>query len=180
MTISQVIENTIGREGAYVNHPNDKGGPTRWGITQRIAVKHGYTGDMKTLPRETAKGIYYDEFMVEPGFDKILAISPAIAEELFDSGVNFGTYWPRLWLQIALNAFNNEAKLYPDIREDGDLGPGTLGAFRAYMKTRGLQAEKTMVKALDCQQGARYLEISRNRKANEAFTFGWFVNRVGG
>jgi hypothetical protein len=29
------------------------------GITKRVAVEHGYTGPMRTLPREVAAGIYY-------------------------------------------------------------------------------------------------------------------------
>ncbi|MBZ7417096.1 glycosyl hydrolase 108 family protein, partial [Klebsiella michiganensis] len=34
MTADQIIEGILGKEGGYVNNPNDKGGPTRWGITQ--------------------------------------------------------------------------------------------------------------------------------------------------
>ncbi|MDM4484160.1 glycosyl hydrolase 108 family protein, partial [Klebsiella oxytoca] len=33
MTADQIIEGILGKEGGYVNKPNDKGGPTRWGIT---------------------------------------------------------------------------------------------------------------------------------------------------
>lgn len=45
MTADQIIEGILGKEGGYVDHPSDKGGPTRWGITQTIARAHGYTGD---------------------------------------------------------------------------------------------------------------------------------------
>ncbi len=37
MTADQIIEGILGKEGGYVNNPNDKGGPTRWGITQTTA-----------------------------------------------------------------------------------------------------------------------------------------------
>ncbi|HGV4401999.1 TPA: glycosyl hydrolase 108 family protein, partial [Klebsiella pneumoniae] len=47
MTADQIIEGILGKEGGYVDHPSDKGGPTRWGITQTIARAHGYTGDMR-------------------------------------------------------------------------------------------------------------------------------------
>jgi len=33
--------------------------------------------------------------------------------------------------------------------------------------------------ALNCLQGARYVELARNRAANEAFLFGWLRTRVG-
>ena len=57
MTAEKIIEGILGKEGGYVDHPSDKGGPTRWGITQTTARAHGYTGDMRNLPRETAKQI---------------------------------------------------------------------------------------------------------------------------
>jgi lysozyme family protein len=37
-----------------VDHPADIGGPTRWGITQAVARRHGYTGEMHALPRHMA------------------------------------------------------------------------------------------------------------------------------
>ncbi len=30
MTADQIIEGILGKEGGYVDHPSDKGGPTRW------------------------------------------------------------------------------------------------------------------------------------------------------
>ena len=37
MTADQIIEDHSAKEGGYVDHPSDKGGPTRWGITQTTA-----------------------------------------------------------------------------------------------------------------------------------------------
>lgn len=37
MTIEAMIEATIGKEGGYVNHDDDRGGATRWGITEAVA-----------------------------------------------------------------------------------------------------------------------------------------------
>jgi lysozyme family protein len=42
--IDQLIEEVIGREGGYSNHPADRGGATRWGITEAVARAHGYRG----------------------------------------------------------------------------------------------------------------------------------------
>ena len=178
MTIEAMIEATIGKEGGYSNHPADKGGPTMWGITERIARKNGYKGDMRKLPRDTAVAIYRQEYAIRPGFAAVAEISPAVGEELFDTGVNMGQAVPALWFQMALNALNNGGKLYPDIVEDGDLGPATLAAFKALRKARGADADVVMLKALNCLQGARYIEISRTRAANEAFTWGWLRTRV--
>jgi len=178
MTIESMIEAVIGKEGDYSNHPSDTGGATRWGITERVARKHGYKGDMQQLPRPTAVAIYRQEYLIDPGFAAVAAINAAIAEELFDTGVNMGPSIPALWFQESLNAFNAQGKLYADIREDGDIGPATLAALRAYLKTRGADAERVMLKALNSSQGERYKFLSRSRAANEDFVYGWFRNRV--
>jgi lysozyme family protein len=41
-----LIDALIDREGGYVNHPADRGGPTRYGITEAVARAHGYAGAM--------------------------------------------------------------------------------------------------------------------------------------
>ena len=58
MNIDELIEELIEREGGYINHPADKGGPTRFGITEAVARAHGYAGAMSDLPREEAAAIY--------------------------------------------------------------------------------------------------------------------------
>lgn len=178
MSIETMIENTIGKEGGYSNHPSDTGGATMWGITERVARKHGYRGDMRQLPRATAVAIYRQEYAIDPGFAAVAEISPAIGEELFDTGVNMGPAIPALWFQESLNAFNAQGRLYPDIREDGDIGPKTLDALRAYLRTRGADAVSVMLKALNSSQGERYKFLARSRAANEDFVFGWYRNRV--
>lgn len=173
-----MIEATIGKEGGYSDHPADTGGPTRWGITEAVARRNGYRGDMRKLSRETAVAIYRQVYAINPGFAAVANISPAIGEELFDTGVNMGPAVPSLWLQQCLNGLNDGGRLYPDIREDGDIGTGTLAALSAYLKARGAEGERVMLKALNCLQGARYVELARTRSANEAFLYGWLRTRV--
>lgn len=179
MTINAMIEATIGKEGGYSNHPADRGGETMWGITERVARNNGYTGEMRDLPRDKAVAIFRSEYAIRPGFAAVAEISPAVGEELFDTGVNMGPAVPALWFQQALNALNDGGKLYADIGEDHDIGGGTLAAFRAYRKARGAEADAVMLKALNAMQGARYIELARTRSANEAFAFGWLRTRVG-
>jgi len=178
MTPLQLVDRVIGREGAYVNHPDDKGGETIWGITKGTACRNGYMGPMRNMPRETAIQIYINEYLVRTKFVDVLDIYPKVAEELFDSGVNLGVFWPAVWLQTALNAFNNKATHYADIDVDGALGPASLKALRGYKAKRGAEGETVLLRALNAQQGARYLSITKAREANESFTYGWFLNRV--
>jgi lysozyme family protein len=179
VTIEKMIEATIGKEGRYVNNPADPGGATCWGITERVARAHGYTGRMADLPRERAVAIYREQYAIRPGFAAVAQINPAIGEELFDTGVNMGPSVPAMWLQQCLNALNNGGRLYGDIREDGDIGPGTLGALKAYLKARGAEAESVMLKVLNGLQAAHYVDIARRRAASEAFLYGWLRTRVG-
>jgi lysozyme family protein len=178
VTIEDMIEQTIGREGRYSDNRDDPGGATMWGITAVVARRHGYAGDMRDLPRETAVAIYRQEYAIDPGFSAVAEIDGPVGFELFDTGVNMGPARPALWFQEWLNAFNNQARLYPDIVEDGRIGQNTLATFRRYLATRGADASKVMVAALNCDQGERYKELARARSTNETFVYGWLRQRV--
>lgn len=180
MTIDQIIDTTIGKEGGYSDHPADRGGRTMWGITEVVARANGYTGEMRAMPRDTAKRIYRAQYFEKPGFAAVALVSPRIAEKLFDTGVNMGPAIPALWLQEWLNGLNNGGKDYADIREDGDIGPATVGALGRLIAKRGrAEAERIMLTGLACDQGVRYKQLARSRVANEAFLYGWLANRVG-
>lgn len=86
---------------------------------------------------------------------------------------------PSPWFQQALNALTAQGRLYGDIKEDGDIGPTTLAAFRAYRRARGAEADSVKMKALNSLQGARYIDLARGRQANEDFAYGWLRTRTG-
>lgn len=174
MTKDEIFNNIIDKEGGYVNNPNDKGGATNWGITQSVARAHGYTGDMRNLTREKALDILNADYWTGPRFDQIALVSPTLAAELCDTGVNMGPAVAAKFLQRVLNAMNNQGRLYPDIKVDGQIGPRTITALKSFLTTRGSAATQVMLKALNSLQGARYIELSEQRQANETFTFGWF------
>ncbi|MFN3983729.1 MAG: glycoside hydrolase family 108 protein, partial [Caldilinea sp.] len=118
MNVTQYIEAILQREGGFVDHPYDKGGPTNWGITEHVARSFGYFGDMRQLPRETAFNIYLERYWVQPKFDKVNDLSQSIAEEMLDTGVNMGTGTAAKFLQRALNVLNVQEQHYPDIEVD--------------------------------------------------------------
>ena len=178
-TVEQLIDEAIGREGGYSNHPADRGGPTRWGVTEQVARAYGYAGDMKVLPRETAVDIYRRRYWIEPRFNQVEPIYPRIAEELFDTGINMGPSVAIGFLQRALNGLNRGASDYPDIGVDNRIGPMTLAALKGYKAKRGADGEAVLLKALEALQGERYLALVEKRPANEAFLYGWLANRVG-
>ncbi|WP_432769789.1 MAG: hypothetical protein HEQ22_03315 [Sphingopyxis sp.] len=175
----KLIDEVIDREGAYVNHPADRGGPTCWGITEAVARDNGYTGPMRSLPRSAAAAIYRRLYWQRPGFDKVAARAPQVAAELFDTGINMGTAIAGGFLQRSLNALNRSARDFPDLVVDHDVGARTLSALDAFLKVRGRAAEAVLVRALDALQGERYIALAERRPSQEAFVYGWLANRLG-
>ena len=177
--IEQLIDDLIAREGDYVDHPADKGGPTRWGITEAVARRSGHAGDMRHLPRSDAAAIFRQKYWIAPSFDKVAKQAPRLAAELFDTGVNMGTGIAAGFLQRALNALNRNGSDYPDIRLDRKVGPETLGALDAFLCRRGRGGEDVLRKAIEALQGAHYIRLAETHPSQEAFLYGWIANRIG-
>lgn len=173
-----IFDEILGKEGGYVSHPDDKGGPTKWGITETVARAHGYKGNMRDLTRGQALEILEADYWHGPRFDQVAALSPDIAAELCDTGVNMGPSVAAKMLQRWLNVFNLRGKLYPDMVADGRIGPRTINALRSFLKNRGKDGELVMLVSLNCTQGERYLELAEKREANESFIYGWMKERV--
>jgi len=177
-SIEAAIDALLRREGGYVNHPDDRGGETNWGITVAVARANGYTGPMRDMPRSVAVEIYKRRYWLVPGFDRVAQLSPAVAEELFDTGVNMGPAVATQMLQRALNALNRQRTDYPDLKVDGDAGPATLAALQGFLRVRGREGELVLLKALNGLQCERYIDLAERRPANESFVYGWLRERV--
>jgi lysozyme family protein len=177
--IEALLDELIEREGGYVNHPADRGGPTRFGITEAVARAHGYGGAMAELPRDEAAAIYRRLYWLRPKFDEVAKRSPSLAAELFDTGANMGPAVAATFLQRALTALNRNGRDYPDLVPDGRIGERTLQALDAFLAIRGGSGETVLLRAIEALQGERYLRLAERRPANEAFLYGWLANRIG-
>ncbi len=178
-SIDELIDEVIGREGGYSNHPADKGGPTRWGVTEAVARAHGFQEDMRAFPRDGAVSIYRRLYWTKPGFDRIGSTAPSLAAELFDTGVNMGPATAAGFLRRALNALNRNGGDYGDIPASGLIDDAVVAALSAFLSKRGPPGEGVMLKAIEALQGERYLRLAETRPANEAFLYGWLANRIG-
>lgn len=179
MDIDELIDEVIEREGGYSNHPADRGGATRWGITEAVARAHGYAGAMDELPIHIARDIYRNQYWLSPRLNRIARHNMIIAAEMFDTAVNMGPATAVRLLQRALNALNRRARDYPDIGVDGLVGPATEGALGSFLAVRGKAGQAVLLKALEALQGERYIALAEQRPANEAFLYGWLANRIG-
>jgi len=123
LVIKDLIGELIAREGGYVNHPADKGGPTKYGITQRTLGHYrrakATIKDVQELTAEEAALIYEQNYWKQPGFDQ-LALPTLLEAMVLDAGVLHGPSDSVKFLQTA-------AKVLPD----GQLGPVSRKAINA-------------------------------------------------
>lgn len=182
--IALIVDGILEREGAaYTDHPDDSGGPTKYGITRPTLSKFlGYPAsnkDVESLTEQMARAVYLDLYINQPGFWRVNQLSAAIFEELVDSGVNCGPPRAIEWLQRSLNALNRRGRDYPDIQVDLVCGPITASALGIFLAKRGDDGETVLLRALNCLQGAYYIGLAERRPKDEAFLFGWLLNRIG-
>jgi lysozyme family protein len=113
MNFDQAFDKLIGHEGGYVNHPDDPGGETKYGISKRA-----YPGeDIARLTLERAKQIYLRDYWGPAGCD---ALPDAAKFQVFDMAVNSGVATAVKTVQRAVG-----------VNADGKLGPVTLQAIQS-------------------------------------------------
>jgi len=93
----------------------DKGGPTKYGVTEKVARAYGYTGKMEDLPLGFAKNVFSEGYW-NKAFDQF---SYAVAYQIFDAAVNSGPETAAKWFQMAVGA-----------KPDGVIGQKTIAAAK--------------------------------------------------
>lgn len=179
-SFDKAFEHTVGLEGVYSNHPADRGGATKYGITQAVARKNGYAGAMVDLPLETAKAIYKKSYWDKLRLDDIAKISEPIAMELFDTGVNMGDGTAGKFLQRAINCFEVRDEIRPPLVVDGIIGQKTIDRLlMREFSIRYIGEDWVILKMLNAQQCVRYMEIVEKDPSQALFLRGWISKRVG-
>lgn len=175
---------TSAHEGGYVNDPVDRGGETYRGISRvhhpdwsgwrRVDAQRRKTGFPQNLHRDAAlqkavkafyKNAYWDRFRGDDIPDQ------ALANELYDTAVNMGVRRAVRFLQSSLNLLNRNQKDYQDLIVDGWFGNKTLATLQLLL--RNDRNSDALVKLMNIQQGARYVEIMSGDARQERFARGW-------
>lgn len=122
LTDTQIIDEIISREGGYVDHPADRGGPTNFGITlaklrEWRGVQNLTANDVRMMRRGEAALIYSHDYIQRPGFH--LIGDNHLRHHVIDFGVNSGPGTAARKLQQVVGA-----------DQDGVIGPQTLNAIR--------------------------------------------------
>lgn len=119
MEFDDLIGDVLAREGGYVNHPADRGGPTNMGITQRVyadwlASRAQQWKNVRDLTQDEAIRIYFDLYWKNANCP---ALPPKVRDIHFDAAVNHGVRRAGIMLQLAAGA-----------TQDGIIGKQTLAA----------------------------------------------------
>lgn len=148
-------------EGGFVDHPNDPGGRTNKGVTQKVydgwRARQGLARqDVKLIDDTEVHTIYATDYWLPPRCDRLDIPLDTVQ---FDTAVNMGVGRAVRFLQSALGC-----------AVDGDFGPATERAVA------GCDAG-TVVAAYCKRREAFYVSLAQNNPKLAVFLKGW-MNRL--
>ena len=168
-SVEQMIDDVIRREGGYVDHPQDRGGPTNFGITQSTLSRHlgrpASADDVRRLERSVAAEIYRREYFEAPHID---ALPDRIQSFVFDAAANHGPGRAICFVQQVCN----EAGFGP-LALDGQCGPRTRQAAAEADRMMG----DWLLAALVEERREFYFALVERHPEQRVFLRGW-LNRL--
>lgn len=178
-------------EGQYSNDAADRGGETYCGIARNFFPKWpGWTildrekriagGNIakmkKALLADGQISKLVDEWYRAEWWDRLgLGVLPQkLANEIFEQAINLGKGGAGKKVQLMCNAFNYKsgAALFADLVVDGAIGPKTLASLQKIISS-GKSDAAALAHALNCLQGAHYIELAAKKPSQRVFTVGW-------
>jgi len=127
VSVRDIAEEIVAREGGFVNDPDDPGGATNFGVTIHTMRRLGLdlTGDgrvsvadVRKLSRVQAVDIFIQHYFERPLIGRLPApLQPSVFDMYVNAGANAVKILQRLLGDIGIS-----------VSVDGVLGPQTLGA----------------------------------------------------
>ena len=152
-------------EGGYVNHKNDKGGPTNKGVTWSVwsayARKKGFTPTISNLKAIT--DAQWDEIFT-PNY-----WSPFKASKILDQ--NIATLLVDWGYCSGVTTVIKKVQRYLGLKADGIVGPKTLGAIN------DADSQYRLFAALWDLRSKFLSDIVKRNHSQEVFLTGW-MNRL--
>jgi lysozyme family protein len=155
---NSAIVKTLQKEGGstYTETSGDKGGATKYGISQRAYPNL----NIRDLTEQQARDIYKRDYWDRVCGDRIH--DQVIAESIFDFAVNAGPRTCSRIVQLAL-----------DIDADGIIGPQTISHLAA------VPAKEFLV-SFALAKVSYYAAICNRDKSQSKFLLGWINRALGG
>lgn len=175
-------------EGGYSDHPDDKGGKTKYGITEstlRSAQQKGWVPEhlkIQDITQEHALAIYERGYWLPIRGDELPEPLDLI---LFDAAVNHGPGGAVRFLQESLNAILKGKPLVID----GSLGPLTMKALKmvevksGYLTWKNPELEEHFLLRYLCvdilmNRTEFYTHLAHSDPSQRTFFRGWIHHRV--
>lgn len=167
--IDALIADVLRREGGFVHHPADRGGPTKFGITQRTLSRHlgrpASLTDVRELSPELAAEIYRRDYFLAP---RIEALPERIQPFVFDCAVHHGPPRAIRFVQEVCN----DAGVGPLVA-DGVCGPATR---RAAAEADRIMGERLLAALVGARRGFFHAIVAADPR-QRVFLNGW-LNRL--
>jgi lysozyme family protein len=109
-------------EGVYSNDPNDPGGETKYGISEK-SYPHL---DIKNLTIEDAENIYLNDWWNKYNYGAIN--DQSVAEKLLSFSINMGSVGAHICIQRSIRAATGNDVI---LSADGIFGPKTISAVNS-------------------------------------------------
>lgn len=162
--VDQMIEDILRREGGFVDHPNDRGGPTNFGVTLKTLM--AFRGrplsgeDVRRMAVEEARDIYRSNYFLRPKIDQLPAL---LQPQIFDMAINHGPGTAVKLLQKVLTEAGHPCST------DGGIGDETTTCAKAAVSALGNALSNLLVeKRID------FYEAIIDRDASQGvFLRGW-------
>ncbi len=164
LSVEQIADEIVAREGGYVNDPDDPGGPTNHGVTIHTMRALGLdldgdgtvnAADVKRLNPAQARDIFVTQYFERPG---IGLLPEALQASVFDMYVNAGANAVKL-LQRLLN------RMGARLAVDGVIGPKTAAAAEEAARA----APGHLADAYGIERRNYYYRIGDRRPASRKF-----------
>lgn len=158
----KAVEYVLKNEGGYAGDPHDRGGATKYGISQRSYPNL----DIKKLNKEDAIKIYYCDYWLRGKFEEIQ--DEDVATKFFDLAVNMGSRSATFIVQRALRS-----ACIAIIEEDGIVGSQTLSAIN-------MTNPRVLLAAIKSEAAGYYRALVIKDQNQKKFLNGWLARAYRG
>ena len=162
------LTHILRREGGFVDHPADRGGPTNFGIT--AATLGDWCGlgrpasreEVKALTEREARKIYTQRYLTDTGFAQIP--NAKLRDLLLDCAVHHGPRRAAVWLQEAVG-----------VTADGKVGPRTVEAVTDYGRRDQGRRRRPLQAVILAKRLVFLGELITKDPKQAVFAKGWMV-----